>query len=227
MVLKDKVALVTGSTRGIGKQIADDFEKLGVKVIRTGRRNLNLLEDDTIIIDKIKSLIDYYKHIDILVNSAGINYRTTIQDYPLEQYDNLNKVNLKAIFLISKEISKSMIKNNYGRIVNIASTSSIVSMPERSIYSLTKSGLVGLTRGMALDLAKYNILVNCVSPGPTFTDMTRKLGKDRILEFERDIPLGRLANTNEISNLVTFLCSDLNTYITGQNIVIDGGYTCK
>jgi 3-oxoacyl-[acyl-carrier protein] reductase len=228
MIFTGKVVLVTGSTRGIGKQIADDITKMGGIVIKLGRSHINFLDSEEVVLEKIKKLLEENPRIDILINNVGINYRCNIEDYPLEKLEELYRVNLKAAVLLSREVSKLMIKNGYGRIVNISSISGNVSMPGRSIYSMTKAGIQGFTRGLAMDLARYNILVNSVSPGVTFTDMTvNMLGKTGIEEIIKDIPLGRIAHPKEISNLVLFLCSDLNTYMTGQNLIIDGGYTCK
>jgi 3-oxoacyl-[acyl-carrier protein] reductase len=118
-----------------------------------------------------------------------------------------------------------MKKNNYGRVVNIASIFGVISREKRSIYSSSKSGLIGLTRAMALDLAPHNILVNSVSPGFVLTDLTKKmLGGPEIRELKSKIPIKRLAMPADISKVVLFLSSDLNTYLVGQNIIVDGGY---
>jgi 3-oxoacyl-[acyl-carrier protein] reductase len=228
MKFDGRVALVTGSTRGIGKQIADDIEKLGGTVIKTGTKDINFLDSEYDILHYLDYIREEVEHIDILVNNVGITHLDSIQDYPIRKIDELYKVNIKGAILTSKVIVPKMIENNYGRIVNISSISGTISMPKRSVYSMTKSGLLGLTRGMALDLAPYNILVNSVSPGITLTDMTKNaLGVTGMEEKVKEIPLGRFAEPKEISNVVMFLCSDSNTYITGQDIIVDGGYTCK
>jgi 3-oxoacyl-[acyl-carrier protein] reductase len=219
-----KTALITGSTRGIGKQIADDIVESGGEVIRTGTNNLDFT-DDKKIQTFIKTLDTDYDKIDILVNNAGTNIIEDFSSYNVDDFDKLIQINLKGAFIISKYISNKMIKHRYGRIVNISSIFGGTSFLKRSIYSMTKAGIEGMTRGMALDLAKYDILVNAVSPGITLTDLTRNiLGEDGIKEKKKNIPLGRLATTEDISNVVLFLCSDLNNYITGQNIIVDGGY---
>lgn len=223
-----KVALVTGASRGIGKQIADDIENLGGKVIRTTTNDLDFLDTYCNINSSLIDIDCKYEDIDILVNNAGINRINDIQYYTDKDMETLLKVNLKGSFYTTKMVSQKMKRKKYGRIVNISSISGTVSMPSRSVYSMTKSGLIGFTRGIALDLAPYGILANSVSPGITLTDMTMNiLGKEGIEGAVKDIPLGRIAKPKEISNLVLFLCSDLNTYITGQNIIIDGGYTCR
>jgi 3-oxoacyl-[acyl-carrier protein] reductase len=219
-----KTALITGSTRGIGKQIADDMVESGGEVIRTGTNNLDFT-DDKKIQTFIKKLDTDYDKIDILVNNAGTNIIEDFSSYNVDDFDKLIQINLKGAFIISKYISNKMIKHRYGRIVNISSIFGGTSSLKRSIYSMTKAGIEGMTRGMALDLAKYDILVNAVSPGITLTDLTRNiLGEDGIKDKKKNIPLGRLATTEDISNVVLFLCSDLNNYITGQNIIVDGGY---
>jgi 3-oxoacyl-[acyl-carrier protein] reductase len=219
--------LVTGSTRGIGKQIADDIEKLGGKVIRTGTHNLDFCNEKQTN-EFIKKIEKNYDKIDILVNNAGTNFVEYIYEYKAENFDKLIKINLRGVFLLSKSVSKMMIKNKYGRIVNISSIFGTTTLPRRSIYSMTKSGINGLTRGMALDLAEYNILVNSVSPGFTLTDLTKKvLGSYGIKQKEKEIPVGRIASTSDISNVVLFLVSDLNNYVTGQNIIVDGGYVIQ
>ena len=221
---EDKIALVTGSSRGIGKQIADDIESLGGEVIRTSRDNLDFTNDDSIA-NFLSWLTNNYDRIDILVNNAGINIVDDISYYCWKDFKQLVDVNLKGTFAISRSVSHMMKKHKYGRIVNISSIYGVVSAPMRSVYSMTKAGIIGFTRGMALDLAKYNILVNAVSPGFTATDLTVSiLGEDGMLEKRKEIPLGRLASPKDISNIVLFLCSDLNQYITGQNIIVDGGY---
>ena len=228
MKFDGKIALVTGSTRGIGKQIADDIEELGGNIIRTGTHNLNFLDTYDNITKALFDIECKYDKIDILVNNAGISRIGSIVNYTIKDFETLVDVNLKGGFLTTKMVIPKMIEHKGGKIVNVSSISGTISMEKRAVYSMTKSGLVGLTRGMALDLAKYNILVNSVSPGVTFTNMTSNiLGNDKMKNICKDIPLGRLATTKEISNMVLFLCSDMNTYITGQDFIVDGGYTCR
>ena len=222
-----KIALITGSTRGIGKQIANDIEKEGGKVITTGTHNLDFLNKKKT--NEFFEKIDKdYEKIDVLVNNAGINFIDYIYDYKEENFEKLVNVNLKGVYLLTKLVSKKMIKNKYGRIVNISSIFGTTTLTKRSIYSMTKSGIEGLTRGMALDLAEYNILANSVAPGFTLTDLTKRvLGKDGIKKIEKEIPVKRLASTKDISNTVLYFASDLNSYITGQNIIVDGGYVVR
>ena len=242
----DKTVLITGATRGIGKQLADDFERLGANLILTGTRrdqieklNEGLEKQDNS--QKIKyfcadfskedSLRDFlrelrkYERIDVCINNAGINRINYIYDALLTDWEDILNVNLRAPFAILHDVSRIMKRNKYGRIVNIGSIFGVISREKRAIYSSTKSGLVGLTRAVAIDLAPYNILVNCVSPGFVRTDLTESiLSEAEIRELTARIPVGRMAVPEDISKAVIFLSSDSNTYITGQNIIVDGGY---
>lgn len=242
----NKTVLITGATRGIGKQLADDFQRLGANLILTGTRQdqINKLNEDLGKEDnkqKIKyyyadfsnegSLFDFtqelrkYEKIDICINNAGINRINYICDVPFADWEDVLNVNLRAPFVIMHDVSQIMKKNRYGRIVNIASIYGVISKEKRAIYSSSKSGLVGLTRAAALDLAPDNILVNCVSPGFVITDLTETiLTETEIKDLKARIPLGRMAVPEDISKVILFLSSNLNTYITGQNIIVDGGY---
>ena len=224
----DKNALVTGSSRGIGKQIADDMEELGAYVYRTDTETLNFLDKQSVM-DYIQYIDSELTELDILVNNAGINKKGNIIDYTEPDFDDMVNVNLKGVFTLSNVIAYDMMMNRKGgKIVNISSIYGSTSDYGRSIYSMTKAGVEGLTRGMALDLAEHNILVNSVSPGFTMTDLTRQnLNDDELKAKESMVPLGRIAEPSDISNVVCFLCSDLNMYLTGQNILVDGGYVIR
>ena len=236
---KGKLVLITGGSKGIGKQLVDDFIKLNAKVISTSTQvtknknkknlvleNLDFNNSQSInyFINKIKKI----KKIDVLINNAGVNKINSINDVNLSDWDKIQNVNIKGPILLTKEISKIMMKKKSGKIVNISSIFGVISKENRSLYSASKSALLGLTRASALDLAKYNILVNSVSPGFVHTSLTSKiLGKKGMKEITKEIPIGRMAKTKDISSLIIYLCSSQNSYITGQNFVIDGGVTCK
>ena len=241
----NKTVLITGATRGIGKQIADDLHLLGANLILTGTnaREINDLNnlaksqgqnkkyfDVDLIQSKqvdmfISELLKYPK-IDCLVNNAGINRLNHIQNVLFSDWDEMLAVNLTAPYKILSTVSKCMIKNNYGRIVNIASIFSKISKEKRSAYSATKFGIHGLTVGASNDLASYNILVNTVSPGFVLTDLTKNnLTETEMESLANQIPAKRLAQKSDISGVVVFLLSDLNKYLTGQNIIVDGGFT--
>ena len=221
---QDKVILVTGSTRGIGKQIADDFESLGGNVMRFGTDDVNFLNFDST--NSFINLLSNLDKIDICVNNAGINRIDYLEDIPIEDYDEILRVNLYAPFLVSQAVSKVMKKNKYGRIINVSSIWGTKTKEQRTSYTTSKAGLIGMTKTMSVELAKYNILVNSISPGFTSTELTKSiLSEDDIKQLSEQVPLGRFASVDEISKVVLFLCSDLNTYINGQDIKIDGGFT--
>ena len=163
----------------------------------------------------------------VLVNNAGTNKIGNIEKYSVIDYEEIINLNLTSCFKVIKSVVPNMIKNNYGKVINITSISSQISMPLRSAYCSSKFGLLGLTKASAVELAKHNILINAVGPGVTETELTvNVLGKKKMDEIANNIPIGRLANTEDISKVVMFMSSKLNSYIVGQNIIIDGGYTC-
>ena len=240
-----KTILITGSTRGIGRQIADDLFQLGATLILTGtnkseiallnanakKNNLNkfFFTVDFNNNHQIKNFIDSilkFKKIDGLVNNAGINKLNFINKANNNDWDEMISVNLTAPFKLLSAVSNKMINNKYGRIVNISSIFGIVSKEKRSVYSATKFGINGLTVGASNDLARNNILINTVSPGFVLTDLTKKnLSKKEMMNLKNQIPIKRLAEPKDISSVVVFLLSNLNQYLTGQNIVVDGGFT--
>lgn len=218
--MTEKKALVTGGSRGIGKAIADLLKKDGYAVLTPTRDELDLADNSSI----VKYILSLHGRIDVLVNNAGINPIENISEIEDKNIDETIKINLMAPIRLIRGIVPLMEK---GRIVNISSIWSKVSKPGRGIYAATKAGLNALTRTLAVELGEKGILVNSVSPGYVETSLTRQNNTEaQITAIKKMIPLGRLAKTDEIAQLVFFLCSDKNTYITGQNIVIDGGYTC-
>lgn len=240
--LTGKIALITGGTRGIGKAIADRFLQAGATVYVTGTRkeeidNLNaenkikglhflqanFSSEETIL--EFSNSLPQFERIDILVNNAGINKINLNTETTIEDYNLLTDVNLKAPYVVAKEVSKLMKKNGYGRIVNITSIWSAITRPGRSIYTTTKWGIAGLTKTLSVELAAEGILVNSVGPGFTLTELTANTNTEEELEkLAEVIPIKRLAQPYEIANLVLYLCSELNSYLTGQNLIIDGGY---
>jgi NAD(P)-dependent dehydrogenase (short-subunit alcohol dehydrogenase family) len=240
-----QTVLITGATRGMGKQFADDFGKLGANLILTGtskdkiealnreaKRDGQFLRKyyavDFANAESTKTFIETieaYKKIDVCINNAGINRINFIDETLIEDWKDILAVNLEAPFMITRAASKLMKRNRYGRIINIASIFGVISKAKRSIYTTTKFGLHGLTVTSAIELASYNILVNSVSPGFVLTELTKNiLSKAEMEELVRQVPMGRFAEPNEISKVVLFLASSLNTYLTGQNIVVDGGF---
>ena len=241
--LSNRQTVVTGATRGIGKAIADLFFEAGSKLILTGTNKeiineLNRIETRENIkwvcadfskingADIFLNEIQDIKQIDIFINNAGINIIKPFKEYSRDEYYKLLNINLNAPFFLLQNVIPKMISQNYGRIVNISSIWSNITKVNRSLYSTSKAALVGLTRSLAVENAKHNILVNAISPGFTKTELTASsLSHKEIEKLLIKIPAERLATPKEIANLTLFLCSELNTYLTGQNILIDGGFS--
>lgn len=236
---KEKKVLVTGGTRGIGYQIAKEFARYDAHVVITGTgeefKNDNILKYERLIADNndqwykdIECIVEKYNGFDICINNAGINKISNIDSIKLRDLQEIMLVNLTMPIYLTSVVSKYMIRNKSGYIINIASIFGVVSRSGRNPYTASKSGLIGATKTIALDLAKYNILVNSVSPGFINTELTSKiLGESGINEVANKIPLGRLGKVEDIAPLVLFLCSHMNTYITGQNFIVDGGFSIE
>lgn len=242
-----KTVLVTGATKGIGAAIASAFETAGASLILTGTKqdqidafnehnrqegkdHIRWMQVDFSCDQSTKSFLEDVEQgptIHVLINNAGTNIITPVDQISPDNLDSLLSINLRAPLLLCKAVSSGMKQNSYGRIVNIASIWSVITKPGRAMYSATKSGLAGMTRAAAVDLAPYGILVNSVSPGFTNTELTAATLSDEEREnLSRQVPLGRFAAPEEIAKAVLFLASDENTYITGQNLVVDGGFVC-
>ncbi len=222
---KMKKVLLTGGSRGIGLEIKKIFESNGYFVYAPTRNELDLSN-----IDSIKKFIENHKNdtYDVLVNNAGINEINLIENVKETDIENTFNINLIAPIYLLKSFVPKMKTQKYGRIVNIASIWSVVSKPGRGIYSATKRGIHGITTTLALEVANENILVNTVCPGFTLTELTSKNNStEQIGKIAETIPLKRLAQPEEIAEIVFYLCSEKNTYITGQEIVIDGGYSVQ
>ena len=241
--LENKVALVTGGTRGIGKSIAEQLLKAGAKVLVTGTNDFQIqklnnenqnnllkyislnLEDSQSVENFINQVVDK-EDLDILINNAGINIVSKATKIENDDFRKIQEINVHGPFLLAKAFGVKMIEKKWGRIVNIASIWSLVTRTGRLSYSTSKMALLGLNKTLAVEWAKHNVLVNCVSPGFTLTELTTTTNtKEELKIIEKTIPQNRLALPEEIAKCVLFLSSDLNSYITGQNIAIDGGYT--
>ena len=206
--------LITGGSRGIGSDICEIFKKDGHEVIAPTREELDLSQPFSFIPDKI----------DILINNAGINIIDSI--FEGENYEEMMTVNYFSPLRLFKLCLPHMKKQNYGRVVNIGSVWVDYAKPGRSSYSASKNALHSLTKAITSEYGTYNILANTVSPGFFITDMTFQNNTEEDLKDLRSkIPLGRLGYTNEVADLVYYLSVN-NSYISGQNIVIDGGYSC-
>ena len=228
-------AVVTGATRGIGFAIAERLIKDGIDVIVTGTSEdaeypdgasyypVNFLNDSS-----LKTFVEYLKQqkIDILVNNAGINKIDEFANIDIDDFDRILKVNLRTPFLLCQSVIPHMKENSWGRIVNITSIWGNITKEYRASYSSSKFGLDGMTVALASELSEMGILANSVGPGFIDTDLTRSvLGEKGIAEVLGQIPIKRLGQANEIASLVSWLVSNENTYISGQNIMIDGGFT--
>ena len=228
-------AVVTGATRGIGYAIAERLLKDGMDVIVTGTsKNAKYPEGatyypvDFLSNDSLITFVEFLKNqqIDVLVNNAGINKIGEFESIDIEDFDRILRVNLRTPFQLCQAVLPNMKANSWGRIVNITSIFGNITKEYRASYSSSKFGLDGMTVALASEVSEMGILANSVGPGFIDTDLTRKvLGEKGIAEVQDRIPIKRLGQVNEIASLVSWLVSNENTYISGQNIIIDGGFT--
>ena len=219
-----RTALITGASRGIGAAIAARLQAEGLRVLSPSSKALDLSSTGSID-TYLSQLTD---PIDILVNNAGINRLGSIEEISGKDFEEVIQINLLGHFRLTQGLVKGMKDRRYGRIVNISSIWSLMSRERRVTYSAAKAGLNGLTRAMALELAPYHIMVNAVAPGYINTELTKKNNTPEALgNIAEEIPLGRLGEPSEIAECVAFLCSPKNSYLTGQVIVVDGGYLCR
>jgi NAD(P)-dependent dehydrogenase (short-subunit alcohol dehydrogenase family) len=248
--LKNKTAVVSGAGKGLGRACAIALAEAGANLIIISRTKKDLNEVSKIIkkykskcksyvcditnYDQLKSIINEQAKIDILINNAGNNIPEHFTKVKTKNMEYLVKINTVASFNLAQLCTLKMIKNknrkkNGGAIINMSSQMGHVGGPIRSVYNMNKWGLEGLTKGMAIDLAKYNIRVNTVCPTFVITPMTKKFLKNK--KFKKDtlsnIPLGRFAEMSEVASAVVFLASDAASMITGTSLLVDGGWTAK
>jgi len=243
MKLKDKVALITGGARGIGRAIALMFAKEGADIViadvnqeeaektaqeieALGRRSLALVmdvTDFTKVEEALNKILDKFTKVDILVNNAGITKDNLMLRMSDADWDAVIKVNLKGTFNCSKAVSRPMIKQRQGRIINIASIIGIIGNPGQANYSASKAGIIALTKTAAKELASRNINVNAVAPGFIQTEMTAKLPEDVRQRMKEAIPMNKLGSPDDVASVCLFLASQESSYITGQTIIVDGG----
>jgi 3-oxoacyl-[acyl-carrier protein] reductase len=244
--LNGQTALVTGASQGIGKAIAVRIGECGARVLCLAR-NIDKLtetveairsaggqadpiqcdvtnrENVSAVFEKIES---EYKRLDILVNNAGITRDTLMPVMTDEQWDDIIAANLTSCFLFSRGASRLMMRQRYGRIINITSISGLIGNPGQTNYSATKAGMIGITRSLSRELAKRKVTVNAIAPGFIESDMTKTLGDDLISKVVKErIPANRLGTPDDVAACAVFLASSAASYVTGQVLTVDGGMT--
>ncbi|XJZ28466.1 3-oxoacyl-[acyl-carrier-protein] reductase [Bacillota bacterium Lsc_1132] len=244
MNLEGKSALVTGASRGIGREIALELARQGADVA------VNFAGSETKaneVVDEIKALgrqafavkcdvsnaeevaamvketIDQFGKLDILVNNAGITKDNLLMRMKEEEWDDVININLKGVFLCTKAVTRQMMKQRAGRIINVSSIVGVSGNPGQANYVAAKAGVIGLTKTTAKELAARNITVNAIAPGFISTDMTDKLSEDVKVEMLKQIPLARFGEPKDIAKVAAFLASEDSAYMTGQTLHIDGG----
>ena len=241
--LTDKVALVTGASRGLGKAIALALAAEGASIAAVARSEAALAEtieairaasgtaepfaldvsDDAAVDATIEKIAARFGHIDVLVNNAGITRDGLLMRMKSEDWDTVLDTNLKGAFLLTKPVSRLMIKQRAGRIINISSVIGLMGNAGQANYAASKAGLIGFTKSIAREFASRGITCNVVCPGFIETDMTKGLGEDLRKKLMEKIPLARLGQPEDIAGVVAFLTSPAASYITGQILTVDGG----
>ena len=246
--LDGRVALVTGGNRGLGYAVAQALAEAGAAVAIVSRtaataetaaaalshltgRDCRGFACDVTQPEEVQALVEQviadFGHVDILVNNAGLNVRGPIEDLTLGQFRSVQETNVTGPWLMCRALATHFKQRQQGRVINMGSALSIISMPDRSPYSTSKGAVLQLTRTLALEWAPFNVTVNCILPGPFHTELNRTLSEspDVYKLFIAKIPLGRWGNPEELGGLVVFLASDAASFMTGAGITIDGGWT--
>jgi len=247
--LAGKTAIITGASKGLGKAMALSLARAGATVALVSR-NLDQLNetaaavkdagagarvfqadvaDESQVLKLERDVSASLGKIHILINNAGINVRKPITDFTLDEWNSVIDTNLTSVFLMCRSFVPHMKGSGYGRVINMTSIMSWVSLPGRAAYSASKSALLGVTRALALELASDGVTVNAISPGPFATEMNTALMQNPELnqQFISKIPIGRWGRVEEIGELALYLCSDAAGFITGTDIVIDGGWLAQ
>lgn len=246
--LDGRTAIVTGGTKGLGLAMAEGLAEAGADVgivsrnqdetqatadqiaQATGRKARGYRCDVTVAADVdglVEQVLADFGRIDILVNNAGVNIRGSIDSLTLEEFTQVQNINVVGPWLMCKAVGKHMVAQGYGRVVNIGSTLSIIALPGRTPYASSKGAIWQMTRALALEWAPHGITVNCMMPGPFATEMNQSLMDDpqAYKDFIAKIPLGRWGDLEEIKGLALFLASDASSFVTGAGVTIDGGWT--
>ena len=244
MHLKDKIAIVTGGSRGIGKEICLKFASLGANLVINYIGDKTQAEDTKAECEKLgakvalsegdvskmadceklfQTAVDTFGRVDILVKNAGITRDNLLMRMSEEEFDAVIAVNLKGTFNCMKQAARPMMKQKYGKIINMASVVGVTGNAGQVNYAASKAGVIGMTKSMAKELANRGVTVNAIAPGFIRTAMTDVLSDDVKAEITRVIPMGVMGETEDVANLAAFLASDASRYITGQVINVDGG----
>ena len=243
-LLKDKVAIITGASRGIGREIALLFAKEGAQLALTARSEALLKElseeirkssglepswdcvdvkDSQKVTEFADKILDKYKRVDILVNNAGVTRDGLFVRMPEEDWDEVLDTNLKGTFLFMRAVSKIMMKQRSGRIINMASVIGLIGNAGQANYAASKAGIVALTKSVAKELGSRNVLVNAIAPGFIDTEMTQALSDDVKQGILKNIPIGVFGKPIDVAKTALFLASEESNFITGQVITVDGG----
>ncbi|KAB2337470.1 3-oxoacyl-[acyl-carrier-protein] reductase [Cytobacillus depressus] len=244
MKLEGKIALVTGASRGIGREIALELARQGADIavnysgseeranqvvaeIKEMGRNAIAIKCDVSnsesVANMVKETVDSFGKLDILVNNAGITRDNLLMRMKEDEWDDVMNINLKGVFLCTKAVTRQMMKQRNGRIINISSIVGVSGNPGQANYVAAKAGVIGLTKTSAKELSTRGITVNAVAPGFITTDMTEKLPEDVKEQMLKQIPLARFGEPADIANVVVFLASEDSRYMTGQTLHVDGG----
>jgi 3-oxoacyl-[acyl-carrier protein] reductase len=238
MLLESRIALVTGGAQGIGAEIAQGLAAEGARVIATDiddnagaqvsrgdridYRHMDVSDPDEVA-RTVDEIVQNYGKIDILVNNAGITSDRLLLRMTKDDWDRVLAVNVTGTFLVTKAVIRSMIKQRYGKIINIASVVGLTGNAGQANYAASKAGIIGFTKSCAKELGGRNITVNAIAPGFIETSMTRDIPEEAKQNFLKSIPLGRVGQPKDVADLVLFLSSDRSSYITGQTICVGGG----